>query len=291
VVRAIESVLAQECGDFEILVIDDGSTDDIAGALSRFSDSRLRLVQQPNGGASQARNTGIDLARGAFVALLDSDDMYLPHHLSAMKVILDRSPDVAAYCQVIALRGPGRSFVKPPRAIGDGENMANYLICDRGFVQTSGLCLPIQVARSVRYRNDAKFGDDTDFAIRLQLAGCRFVMADTPGVIWADDAEHERLSDQRQPLGNLPWLEDLRPDIPKPAYHGYRGWHVAKSLFHVAPLKALGLFAGAVVRGAYSPRLAAQIFLQIVLSNNSYRRLTNRWLANRRNVESKNEPS
>lgn len=288
--RAVQSVFAQSFAAYEIIVVDDGSSDDVEGALSGLRDPRLKLIRQQNRGASHARNTGIDAACGTYVALLDSDDVFLPNHLTNMKKLLDGAGERAvAYCQVIAERGEGRSFIKPPRAIRDGENMATYLMCDRGFVQTSGLCLPAAVARAVRYREDAKFGDDTDFAVRLQLAGCRFVMAAQPSAVWADDLDHDRLSNQRLPLSNLKWLEDLRPDIPDRAYHGYRGWHLAKSILHDRPLMALGLFLSALFRGCYGPRLALVIFLQIVLPNKQYRQLTDLWLRKRGKIDALHE--
>lgn len=282
VANAIESVLCQSLQDFEILVVDDGSTDDIASAILRFNDSRIKLLRQSNAGASAARNAGMDIASGRYTAFLDSDDLFLPHHLETMKMLLDQSSEVAAYSPVIVRRGSGRSFVKPPRAIRPSENMAVYLICDRGFVQTSGLALHSQVARRVRYRADAIFGDDTDFAIRLQLAGCRFQMTATPTVIWADDVEHDRLSVGRTPIGDLPWLEDLRSQIPARAYHGYRGWHFAKSIAHQSAWKAMILYIVAVARGAYSPRLACIVLLQILLPDARYRALTDKWLFSKR---------
>lgn len=73
--RAIRSVLDQSLGDLELLVIDDGSTDDLAAALDRIDDQRVRTIRHRNNrGAAAARNTGIEAARGRFVAFLDSDD-------------------------------------------------------------------------------------------------------------------------------------------------------------------------------------------------------------------------
>jgi glycosyltransferase involved in cell wall biosynthesis len=279
--RAVGSVLRQDFADFEVLVVDDGSADDIRSIVHGFSDSRLRYHRQTNQGASAARNAGIDRARGEYVAFLDSDDVYLPHHLATMHAILKSAPAAVAYCPIIATRGKNGNFIKPPRAIGPGENMATYLMCDRGFVQTSGVCLSRQTARQIRYRDDAKFGDDTDFAIRLQLAGCTFLMADTPGVVWSDDLDHDRLSDIRQPIGDLQWLKDLRPHIPARAYHGYKGWHQAKSLMQTDPFRALGLYLKAACRGSYSPRFAMVVLLQVVMPNHYYRVLSDFWIRRR----------
>jgi glycosyltransferase involved in cell wall biosynthesis len=286
--RAVESVLRQDYTDLEVLVVDDGSVDDIKGIVDAFDDPRIRYHRQTNQGASAARNAGIDRATGTYVAFLDSDDVFLPHHLAAMHAMLRDAPGSVAYCPIIATRGINGNFVKPPRAIAAGEDMATYLMCDRGFVQTSGVCLSRETAKVIRYRDDAKFGDDTDFAVRLHLAGYPFIMAETPGVVWSDDLDHERLSDIRQPLGELKWLEDLRPEIPPRAYHGYKGWHQAKSLMQTSPLRALGLYLKAASRGAYSPRFAMVVLLQIVVPNHYYRVLSDVWIRRRtRNRESR----
>src|SRR5689334_25256855 len=77
VVRAVESVLRQTYRDFELIVVDDGSTDGTEAALRRLGDG-LRYVRRENGGTGAARNTGTELARGAVVAFLDSDDEWRP---------------------------------------------------------------------------------------------------------------------------------------------------------------------------------------------------------------------
>lgn len=268
--RAIRSILAQSFQDFEIILVDDGSTDNLHSALKFIEDSRIRLVCQPNRGASAARNHGIDLARGKFVAFLDSDDTFLPHHLEAMKFLLRDTDDVVAYSPVCAQRGKD-FIVKPLRAIAPDETMASYLVSARGFVQTSGLVVPVGGARKVRYRDDVSYGDDTDFAIRLQLAGYRFLMAEKPGVDWFDGPDPARLSSVRISDDRLAWLEDLKPNIPPAAYHGYRGWHVAKGIFKTHPFKAINLYISAIISGAYGPQLALLVLTQIVVPPRIYR--------------------
>ncbi|MBI4782352.1 MAG: glycosyltransferase family 2 protein [Oscillatoriophycideae cyanobacterium NC_groundwater_1537_Pr4_S-0.65um_50_18] len=83
--QTLESVLQQTFTDFELLVVDDGSTDDTAKIVQDYveRDSRVRLVSQYNQGVSVARNTGIQESTGEFVAFLDHDDLWLPNKLAA----------------------------------------------------------------------------------------------------------------------------------------------------------------------------------------------------------------
>lgn len=275
IVDALASLWAQDFADFEVIVVDDGSTDDTLRRLEQVGDKRLRVFRQANRGASAARNAGIDQALGTFVAFLDSDDRFLPHHLSGLLLLLQQSPTIVAYTQVIADRGNNRRFLKPFRALRPNENIADYLMCDRGFVQTSGLALDRQVAAAVRYSEDVSFGDDTDFAVRLQLAGCRFLMTSVPSVIWTDTARDDRLSNRRATVGeNMRWLEELQPQVPKHAYYGYLGWHHAKNIRPASSRLALRLYSRALVNRSYSPRLAVLIFMQIFLPDRLYR-----WMA------------
>lgn len=269
---ALHSVLAQTCQDFEVVVVDDGSHDDPEKVLIEFADPRIRLIRQQNCGGGPARNTGIDVARGRFIAPLDSDDEFLPHHLERMKALLENSTDLVGYARVLVDRGNGRTLMKPPRAIRPGEHMATYLLCDRGFVPTISLAVEASVARQVRYSEHLAFGQDTDFAIRLFLEGCRFAMLQEPGAIWHDLPDPNRASANRKGARLAGWIEQLRPRIPAQAYYGCRGWTIAKGVALQSRMKAFELYAAAVLRGCYRPRLAIIIFLQIFASDETYRR-------------------
>ena len=95
VVDAIESVMAQSCGDFEIIVVDDGSEDETAQALEPYLD-RIRYLHQQNTGMAGARNRGIRESRGEFVGLLDSDDRWEPGLLETVQGTFERHPDLGA---------------------------------------------------------------------------------------------------------------------------------------------------------------------------------------------------
>ena len=95
--EAVQSVLAQTFDRFELIVVDDGSTDSTVPSLSQ-RDSRLKVVTQPRAGVSAARNAGVSISRGKYIAFLDSDDLWLPAKLAVQTNFMERNSGVAI-CQ------------------------------------------------------------------------------------------------------------------------------------------------------------------------------------------------
>lgn len=91
---ALESVLGQSYGDFDVIVVDDGSPDDTSAVVARFAarDPRVRCVRQPNGGLARARNAGLSAAGATYVVFLDADDRLLPDALAAGVRALEQNP-------------------------------------------------------------------------------------------------------------------------------------------------------------------------------------------------------
>lgn len=89
--EAIESVLGQSCGSTEIIVVDDGSTDG-SGRVAKGFGSRVRYTRQDNGGIGAARNTGVEMAAGSFIAFLDSDDIWTEDKLELQMKAFEEMP-------------------------------------------------------------------------------------------------------------------------------------------------------------------------------------------------------
>ena len=99
--EAIDSALSQTLDPVEVVVVDDGSTDDTPTVLARY-DARIRVLRQPNRGLAAARNAGLAATRGTYVAFLDADDVLAPAKLAEQVALLERAPTVGwTYCDVL----------------------------------------------------------------------------------------------------------------------------------------------------------------------------------------------
>ncbi|WP_336980858.1 glycosyltransferase family 2 protein [Altererythrobacter fulvus] len=115
--EAIKSVLEQYCEDFELLLIDDGSSDDTLHRMLYYADrdDRIRVVSRDNGGVSSARNLGVELARGRFIAFLDADDQWCADKLLCHRLLHERRGDLAGSFARIAFRPPAGRGMGPAR--------------------------------------------------------------------------------------------------------------------------------------------------------------------------------
>jgi glycosyltransferase involved in cell wall biosynthesis len=131
--ESLASLFAQEGVSFEVVVVDDGSTDGTAALLGAMSDPRVRVIEAPHEGISRARNRGVDAARAAMIAFHDSDDVALPGRLATPARYLREHPHVDVVIQNGVLlaagdAGPGTPWVRPEvagslvgRAVGVGD--------------------------------------------------------------------------------------------------------------------------------------------------------------------------
>ena len=116
---SIASVLAQSFSDFELIVVDDGSTDTMAQVLAGIGDPRLRVLRQAvNGGVVAARNAGFLAARGRYVAALDHDDLSHPERLARQVAYLDAHPGVVLVATEIEIEEPAGRKKGLPRPLG-----------------------------------------------------------------------------------------------------------------------------------------------------------------------------
>lgn len=115
--KAIESALKQTYQDFEIIIINDGSTDNTADIVQQFVNNnpgKIKYIYQENKGLAVARNTGLDAASGEYIALLDADDCWLPHRLADGVKIMQANPDVGLVHGNITRISPTDEIIDTP---------------------------------------------------------------------------------------------------------------------------------------------------------------------------------
>ena len=169
---AIESVLAQTYRNFEIIIVDDGSTDDTRQVAQGFERPNVRYVYQANAGLSAARNTGVRNARGEYLAYLDSDDLFTPQKLDLLVAQLERDPQfgfVAGQAQLINEYSEALDEVlntPPPDDPSD-------LLLWNPFHVGSMLVQRAWQERAGVFDESLRAYEDWDMWLRLALLGCR----------------------------------------------------------------------------------------------------------------------
>ena len=165
--RAIRSVQDQDWRDWELLVVDDGSTDDTSLVVESFGDDRIRYIPVVHGGASAARNVGMQWARGKYLCFLDDDDVYLPHHLGSFMQYLHEQdfPDQVLRTGLLGVSaGVVRKYPVYRRYRGNEDPVRFFLfhLCSVGT-----LCIPAGARQVLRFSVALEDWEDTHFILRL----------------------------------------------------------------------------------------------------------------------------
>jgi glycosyltransferase involved in cell wall biosynthesis len=182
---AVRSVLAQTVRNFEVLVADDGSTDDTCARVELIGDPRVRVLQLEHRGAGGARNAGIAAAGGRYVAFLDSDDLWLPTYLSEMRRTLEASPEAGFAFTDAWVIDPGAKRVRRTSAVRsrtvdaaptDPSDFFRSLL-EENFVYTS-VCVRAEVLDEVGgFDETLPAGIDYELWLRIAAHGYRGVRA------------------------------------------------------------------------------------------------------------------
>ncbi len=243
----IASLQEQTFTDFELIIVDDGSTDGLADAVATLQTGfPVRFIRlEPNRGAAAARNAGIDAARGRYVALLDSDDAWHPDKLrlqfQQLEADVSGPPLVSLTRQLVR---SGVSYVSPSATMGPDDDVGSYLFLRGGVIQSSMMMLNRDLAARVRFDGSDHGHDDWSFALRLQAAGARFAMLEQPLTLYNDTAGRSRRSPAYSSK-RLGWLEARRAVLGERAY-----WAAAAAVASHLPL-GTGVSPLGIIREAH----------------------------------------
>lgn len=203
----LDSVLAQDETDQEVIVIDDGSTDTTPEILAGYGD-RITVITQANGGAAAARNAGIEKARGRYIALIDSDDLWLPWTLTTYRQAIEQ------HNQPAFIASHTRAFSDSPPTLEQAEAKFTpyddfYASCaDGSWVPLCGATVRADAMRQVGgFANHRHNYEETDLWMRLGAAP-GFVRIEQPVCSMRREHDHRvTLDTQRSVAGVLHMIQ------------------------------------------------------------------------------------
>ena len=221
VAKAIESVLGQTYRDFEVIVIDDGSTDQSLEVAKTFENKSITIVSQPNSGVSTARNNGVKIAKYPYICCLDADDWWHPTFLEEMKRLITDFPDAGIYGSGYYIVKNGQERIAP---IGVPQGFERGII-DYCEVYAKTLCMPLTSISVVipkhifdeekGFKSQLKFGEDFDLWIRIALKH-KVILVNKPLAYYNQDVDinnrgvavHKIYSPENHYIFNLDYLYD-----------------------------------------------------------------------------------
>jgi glycosyltransferase involved in cell wall biosynthesis len=160
---AIRSVLEQRYQNFELIVVDDGSTDRTAEVVKTFADPRVKYIHQENRERAAARNNGIKNSTGDFITFLDSDDEFLPEHLEFTREFIEANPSGEVFCtsfKIVSAQKTTENIM--PDDIREKLSGENFLSCN-------GVFLPADIAKRFLFNEERSMSGLEDWELWLRI--------------------------------------------------------------------------------------------------------------------------
>lgn len=286
IAAAIRCVQGQTFEDWELIVVDDGSADNIADAVAAFGDdTRIRLVRHPvNRGEPAARNTGIAAASGRFIAFLDSDDEWLPEKLECQVAATMRwkDPDnVFCVTQSWIILSARRRIIRPLKGVAAGRSFAEFLYVDGGFAQSSTFFLSTALARRFPFREHLKQFVDHLFFIEVGKSGAEYELVSTPLSVWHNEDRPDRASRADK---SPQWAKDMevfateaKELIPPHVLLAAETRYSSGLLWRSTPVASIKSLIHARLAGALPTKQVAALFCRNALPSETYNTLRH-WL-------------
>ena len=174
ITNTLKSVLNQTFTDFEVIIVNDGSTDKSLEKIAEFTDHRIQIYHQDNQGVSTARNKGIELAKAEYIAFLDADDIWKDNHLQSFFDVINKYSEAGLYCNRYEIKINRKKVLKTQF---DFENEFEGYLTDffkssliNRVALTSAVCIPKHVYDKIGgFDPQVSSGQDLDYWIRIAL--------------------------------------------------------------------------------------------------------------------------
>ena len=215
--ETIESCLAQTHANLELLIVDDGSTDDTAEIARHYAalESRVRLFRIPNSGVAAARNVAVEHAAGEFLALLDSDDVWMPDYLERqLRTLSDYAEEDVVTANALNLGGRFHGEPLWPASTEIRQITLLDMILREDAVHIFSVLRRAVFDRAGGFDKNFRGNEDYHFWLRAAAAGCRFIADFTPRGHYRRRPDSASADERRMLAGILRVFSDVRPQCP-----------------------------------------------------------------------------
>jgi glycosyltransferase involved in cell wall biosynthesis len=213
ILETVNSVLNQIYSNFELIIVNDGSTDNSLKIVENLKDSRIKLIDKKNEGEGPARNCGIINATGDWIAFLDADDLWYNNHLHVHAQMIEKFTDIVLMSNKIEFSDNKNSKFKKNKYIQ--PKIINYfhdVVKKPGIVHSSSVAIKSEYIKKIGYFLNNKTGVDTEYWQRIHLMNFKMMTSNVPTVLYrtgtggAMDENYKKLS-----KGNMAYkkIEDI----------------------------------------------------------------------------------
>lgn len=270
IISTVNSVLSQTYDNLEVIIVNDGSTDNSLKVVQSIKTDRIQIINKRNGGVSSARNTGIRAAKGLFIAFLDADDIWLPEYLYEIKTLINKYNNCNIFgtdYTVSSLRFYNNSNIKPKHSIVNNYfEHAMYM----PFLHTSAVVVKRDCFDSeMKFNEKLTHGEDLDLWSRLFKKYEKIGYSNRKLVYYNHSAENRACNSVPVPQKNFAYYMDLK-GLKTPIEYRYNLNQISMSSWlYLKNFKVHYLFEMLSKHKRFVPQILFKIFNLII--NNKYK--------------------
>ncbi|HZH60171.1 MAG TPA: glycosyltransferase family 2 protein [Metabacillus sp.] len=245
--RSINSVLNQTYTNLELIIVDDASTDNTKEIVFSYKDDRIKYYRLDiNTQGTKPRNLGILKSNGKYIALLDSDDEWVPTKLEKQVEFIKgfNEDNIVCFTDLI-IKEDEKITYSTNKKLKEGEDIIDYMFVNNTntWVQASTYLFSSSIGKKTLFDSSLKKHQDIDFCLRLRKNGAMFVQLQEPLTIYHHDRREGRVGNNNKYHLSLEWAAKVKNDLSIKAYYCFMIMFVVNHLiFNSQKFKALKIY-------------------------------------------------
>ncbi|GGH84227.1 glycosyltransferase involved in cell wall biosynthesis [Pullulanibacillus pueri] len=267
----INSILNQSYKHFELIIVDDASTDDTESIVKNITDKRIKYIKlKENTKGTKPRNIGISLSKGEFITFLDSDDQWIPYKLEKqLNFILDSNLDsskIMCFTGLLVKDGDSTQLRKN-KSLSLKEDIMDYILVGKNTVQTSTYMISSSLAKATLFNSNLKKHQDWDFCLRLRNNNAQFLYYDECLTVWNVGDRDDRISNSyKNSHVSENWLRDNEEKLSEKAKWAFVVLIIVDNLIYKnKKIRAAYLSFNGFFKGSISFRILLKTLIKILL--------------------------